>query len=51
MAGPKISMMPELNVKTFLMAGAMGILVTLLGCVIPIYKSRQMKLIEEIKFE
>lgn len=50
-AGPKISMMPELNVKTFLMAGAMGILVTLLGCVIPIYKSRQMKLIEEIKFE
>lgn len=50
-AGPKISMMPELSAKTFLMAGAMGILVTLLGSVVPIFKSRQMKLVEEIKFE
>ncbi|MPM63318.1 hypothetical protein SDC9_110198 [bioreactor metagenome] len=50
-AGPKISMVPELSAKTFLMTGAMGILVTLLGSVVPIFKSRQMKLVEEIKFE
>lgn len=50
-AGPKISMVPELSAKTFLMAGAMGILVTLLGSVVPIFKTRQMKLVEEIKFE
>lgn len=50
-AGPKISMVPELNVKTFLVAGAMGILVTLLGSVVPILKSRKMKLVDEIKFE
>ena len=29
----------------------MGILVTLLGSVVPIFKSRNMKLVEEIKFE
>ena len=50
-AGPKISMVPELSATTFLMAGAMGILVTLLGSVVPIFKSRRMKLVEEIKFE
>lgn len=50
-AGPKISMVPELSIKTFVMAGAMGMLVTLLGSVVPIFKSRQMKLVEEIKFE
>lgn len=50
-AGPKISMVPHLSAKTFLMTGAMGILVTLLGSVVPIFKSRQMKLVEEIKFE
>lgn len=49
-AGPKISMVPALNARTFLMAGASGILITLLGSMIPIFKSRQMKLIEEIKF-
>lgn len=50
-AGPKISMQPELSSRTFLMTGLMGILVTLLGSVVPIFKSRQMKLVEEIKFE
>ncbi|MFT3982844.1 MAG: FtsX-like permease family protein [Lachnospiraceae bacterium] len=50
-AGPKISMVPELSTKAFFMAGAMGILVTLVGSVVPIFKSRQMKLVEEIKFE
>lgn len=49
--GPKISRAPQLSAKTFLMTGAMGILVTLLGSVVPIFKSRQMKLVEEIKFE
>ena len=50
-AGPKISTVPELNASTFLAAGGMGILVTLLGSVVPIFKSRNMKLVEEIKFE
>lgn len=50
-AGPKIAMMPELNAATFLAAGGMGIIVTLIGSVVPIFKSRNMKLVEEIKFE
>lgn len=50
-AGPKISMEPKLDATIFLMAGGMGILITLLGSIVPILKSRQMKLIEEIKFE
>ena len=50
-AGPKISMVPELDAVTFLAAGGMGIAVTLLGSVVPIFKSRKMKLVEEIKFE
>jgi ABC-type antimicrobial peptide transport system permease subunit len=49
-AGPKITMEPALSARTFLMAGASGILITLSGSVIPIIKSRQMKIIEEIKF-
>lgn len=50
-AGPKISMLPELDFMTFLSAGAMGVLVTLTGSVVPIVKSKKMKLVEEIKFE
>lgn len=50
-AGPKISMVPDLDAATFLAAGGMGIAVTLLGSVVPIFKSRRMKLVEEIKFE
>lgn len=50
-AGPKISMEPKLDAWTFLAAGALGIIVTLLGSVVPIFKSRKMKLVEEIKFE
>ena len=50
-AGPKISMVPELDAVTFLTAGGMGMIVTLLGSVVPIFKSRRMKLVEEIKFE
>ncbi len=50
-AGPKISMVPELDAWTFLKVGLLGILVTLLGSIVPIIKSRSMKLVEEIKFE
>lgn len=50
-AGPKIQMVPQLSIKTFLMTGVMGILITLLGSIVPIFKSRKMKLVEEIKFE
>ena len=50
-ASPKISMVPDLDAATFLAAGGMGIAVTLLGSVVPIFKSRRMKLVEEIKFE
>ena len=50
-AGPKISMVPELDAVTFLIAGGMGMIVTLLGSAVPIFKSRRMKLVEEIKFE
>ena len=50
-AGPKIAMTPELDASTFLTAGGMGIIITLIGSVVPILKSRSMKLVEEIKFE
>lgn len=50
-AGPKISMVPKLSIKIFLLSGAAGILITLLGSVVPIFKTRRMKLIEEIKFD
>lgn len=50
-AGPKLSIQPELDVMTFLSAGLMGVLITLIGSAVPIVKSRKMKLVEEIKFE
>lgn len=50
-AGPKISMVPDLDAAAFLTAGCMGIAVTLLGSIVPIIKGRKMKLVEEIKFE
>lgn len=50
-AGPKIPMAPELTAETFLLSGAMGIVITLIGSVVPIFKSRRMKLVEEIKCE
>ena len=49
--GQKITMKPQLDETVFLLAGAMGIFITLLGSIIPIIKSYQMKLVEEIKFE
>ncbi|HCQ5685700.1 TPA: FtsX-like permease family protein [Clostridioides difficile] len=50
-AGPKISMKPDLDFKTFIIVGLLGIIVTLIGSIVPIIKGKKMKLIEEIKFE
>ncbi len=50
-AAPKISMLPELDLWTFFAAGGLGIFITLLGSIVPIIKSCNMKLVEEIKFE
>lgn len=50
-AAPKISMLPELDLRTFFTTGALGIFITLFGSIVPIIKSRNMKLVEEIKFE
>ncbi|BAK98867.1 hypothetical protein OBV_16690 [Oscillibacter valericigenes Sjm18-20] len=50
-AGPKILVTPELDAGIFMMAGLAGIIITLLGSVVPILKGSRMKLVEEIKFE
>lgn len=50
-AGPKIDIVPQIEIKTFLVAGILGMLVTLLGAILPIFKAKHMKLVEEIKFE
>lgn len=50
-AGPKISVTPELDAGIFIVAGLAGILITLIGSVVPMMKSAKMKLVEEIKFE
>jgi ABC-type antimicrobial peptide transport system permease subunit len=50
-AGPRIAVSPDLDVSTFLLAGALGIGITLIGAVMPLMKSRRMKIVEELKFE
>lgn len=50
-AGPKISMEPELEISTFLLSALMGIAIIMIGSVVPIIKGANMKLMEEIKFE
>ncbi len=50
-AGPRISIRPELKLSTFLIAGALGICITLIGSVVPIIKNKNMKLVEELKFD
>lgn len=50
-AAPKISMTPDLSLWTFLAWGASGMGITLLGSLVPIIKSRNTKLIEQLKFE
>lgn len=50
-AGPKIASVPELDSRTFLIAGLMGILITLAGSIVPLLKSDKMSVVEEIKVE
>jgi putative ABC transport system permease protein len=50
-AGPNISVTPELDTGIFVMAGLAGVAITMAGSVVPILKGAQMKLVEEIKFE
>lgn len=50
-AGPKISMVPELHLQDFVLAGCMGVIITLIGSLMPIIKNKNMNLVEEIKFE
>ncbi len=50
-AGPNIAMTPEWNAATFLTAAATGIVVTTLGSIVPIWKFRNRKLVEELKFD
>ncbi|MEM1483721.1 FtsX-like permease family protein [Oscillospiraceae bacterium PP1C4] len=50
-AGPKISMSPDLDMGAFFSTGVLGIAITLIGSVVPILKAGKMKLVEEIKFE
>jgi putative ABC transport system permease protein len=50
-AGPRISVEPEFDAIVFIMTGLAGIVITLIGSVVPILKGSQMKLVEEIKFE
>lgn len=50
-AAPKTSMEPKFEISTFLFAALMGIVITLVGSAVPIIKSANMKLVEEIKFE
>lgn len=50
-AGPKVAVTPEYDPMIFITAGIAGILITVIGSVVPILKSTDMKLVEEIKFE
>ncbi len=50
-AGPRISVEPEIDFEVFLLAGFAGIIITLIGSVVPIIKGSKMNLVEEIKFE
>lgn len=50
-AGPKIAIAPQLSVSSFIGAGIMGIVITLLGSIIPILRGNHMAVIAEIKYE
>lgn len=50
-AGPRISIQPRLDAGIFLYAGALGIGITLLGSVVPIIRRRQMKIVDQLKFD
>ncbi|SHJ83826.1 putative ABC transport system permease protein [Clostridium cavendishii DSM 21758] len=48
-AGPRISMSPDFQLSTFLIAGFIGIALTLVGSIVPIIKNNKMKIVEKIK--
>lgn len=48
-AGPKIAVAPQLEVSTFFTAALMGIVITLVGSLVPMMRSVNMKLVEEIR--
>ncbi|MBP3889471.1 MAG: FtsX-like permease family protein [Cellulosilyticum sp.] len=50
-AGPKIAMTPVLEQSKFMGAGILGIVITCIGYIVPIFKTYRMQLIEEIKSE
>ncbi|HEX3028194.1 MAG TPA: FtsX-like permease family protein [Clostridia bacterium] len=50
-AGPRVSVEPEFDTRIFIMTGLAGIIITLVGSVVPILKGFKMKIVEEIKFE
>lgn len=50
-AGPKVSVDLEFDAWIFIMTGLAGVVITLVGSVMPILKGSKMKLVEEIKFE
>lgn len=50
-AGPRISVQPQFDPTVFILSGLAGVIITLIGSVVPILKSSEMKLVEEIKFE
>lgn len=50
-AGPRISMEPEFGAAVFIMAGAIGIVITLIGSIVPILKGSKLEIVQEIKYE
>ncbi len=50
-AGPKISMVPEIEGTVFLTASFMGIIITIIGSIVPIIKTKSMIIVDIIKCE
>lgn len=50
-AGPKIAVTPTLALNTFMIAGFLGVFITLIGSIAPIVKGNKMNLVQEIKCE
>lgn len=50
-AGPQISITPDLDSRIFIVNGLLGVAITLIGSIVPILKMKKMNLVEEIKFD
>ncbi|WP_456251061.1 ABC transporter permease [Enterococcus avium] len=50
-AGPKISVVPSLSISTFLYAAGLGVIITILGSVVPVLKNSKLNIVEEIKVD